>query len=148
MSLCDEVQVRYRREDGVFEDVELARLEAEDVLSGWPVREFRVYKGRRHYSGWYASSTMGRHVVYESRLELARLMLADQDPSVTRIAAQPMQLRGRDGRRVRTHIPDFLLEHQDGSLTLVDVKAPDRMAEPRTVAQFAWTATVCAAGPI
>ena len=52
------------------------------------MREFRWYRGRRHYSGWYYSSTMVRHVVYESRLELARIMLADQDPDVVGIVAQ------------------------------------------------------------
>jgi hypothetical protein len=31
-------------------------------------------------------------VVYESRLELARIMLADFDPTVVGIAAQPTQL--------------------------------------------------------
>ncbi|MET7740308.1 hypothetical protein [Streptomyces sp. NPDC005385] len=35
-----------------------------------------------HYSGDYASATTGGQVVYESRLELARLLLADFDPSV------------------------------------------------------------------
>lgn len=38
-------------------------------------------------------------VVYESRLELARIMLADFDPIVVAIAAQPLQLNGSDGSR-------------------------------------------------
>jgi len=38
-----------------------------------------------------------RPVVYESRLELARIMLADFDPAVTAVAAQPFRLIGRDG---------------------------------------------------
>jgi hypothetical protein len=36
-------------------------------------------------------------VAYESRLELARIMLADFDPAVTAIAAQPFRLAGPDG---------------------------------------------------
>ena len=51
-----------------------------DVVAGLPVREFRSYKGRQHYSGWYWSATLNGLVVYESRLELARIMLADFDP--------------------------------------------------------------------
>ncbi|MEO3930464.1 hypothetical protein ABGB07_42440 [Micromonosporaceae bacterium B7E4] len=39
-------------------------------------------------------------VVYESRLELARIMLADFDRSVVAIAAQPLQLTSRYGDRV------------------------------------------------
>ncbi|MFD9069113.1 hypothetical protein [Streptomyces lasiicapitis] len=35
-----------------------------------------------HYSGDYASATTGGQVVCESRLELARLLPADFDPSV------------------------------------------------------------------
>jgi hypothetical protein len=37
---------------------------------------------------------MGGLVAYESRLELARVMLADQDRDVVAIAAQPFQLAG------------------------------------------------------
>jgi hypothetical protein len=37
-------------------------------------------------------------VVYESRLELARITLADFDPAVTGMAAQPFLLAGGDRR--------------------------------------------------
>jgi len=66
----------------------------DDLVAGLPVREFRWYRGKRHYSGWYWSSTMGGLVAYESRLEWARVMLADQDRDVVAIAAQPFQLAG------------------------------------------------------
>jgi hypothetical protein len=64
-------------------DTTLDRLCADEVIAGLPVREFRWYKGRRHYSGWYWCATGQRLVAYESRLELARIMLADFDPAVT-----------------------------------------------------------------
>ena len=41
-------------------------------------------------SNW--SATEGRHVIYESRLELARLLFADFDRSVHRICEQPFLL--------------------------------------------------------
>ena len=41
-------------------------------------------------SNW--SATEGRHVIYESRLELARLLFADFDRSVHRICAPPFLL--------------------------------------------------------
>ena len=107
-----------------------------EVVAGLPVREFRWYKGRQHYSGWYWSATMNGHVVYESRLELARIMLADFDPAVTGMAAQPFQLTGPDGGRDRRHVPDLLLAGGDGAVTVVDVKAASRLRDPEVRAQF------------
>jgi hypothetical protein len=68
------VGVAYRAGHGGTVDTSLDRVAAEDVLAGLPVREFRCYKGRRHYSGWYWSATGGRLVAYASRRELARIM--------------------------------------------------------------------------
>jgi hypothetical protein len=133
------VRLRYRRADGKFADTTLERVVVDDLVAGLPVREFRWYKGRRHYSGWYRSSTMGRLVAYESRLELARVMLADQDRDVVAIAAQPFQLTGPDEGRVRRHVPDFLLVSRAGAVTVVDVKAADKLAEPSVREAFAWT---------
>ncbi|WP_228794268.1 MULTISPECIES: TnsA-like heteromeric transposase endonuclease subunit [Nocardia] len=138
------VSVRYRRDDGMFADTTMGRVPWSEVLAGMPVREFRAWRGCRHYSGWYWSSTTGAHVVYESRLELARILLADRDGDVVAIAAQPMLLEGADGCRVRRHVPDLLLGHRDGSLTVVDVKAAARLSDPAVVAQFAWTRRLCA----
>jgi hypothetical protein len=136
--------VRYRRADGGFSDMTLDRISAADVVRGLPAREFRWYKGRLHYSGWYWYATLARLVVYESRLELARIMLADFDPGVAGLAAQPFLLTGADGTRVRRHVPDLLLMSADGGVTVVDVKAPSRLADPAVKAQFAWTRRVCA----
>jgi hypothetical protein len=139
----DVVAVRYRCGDGKFVDTLMDRLQFGDVLAGLPVREFRAYRGRRHYSGWYWSATTGRHVVYESRLELARILLADQDPNVVAIAAQPLLLEGFDGVRVRRHVPDLLLGTAGGGVLLVDVKAASRLADPVVAEQFAWMRRVC-----
>jgi hypothetical protein len=132
------VRLRYRRADGEFADTTLERVAVEDVVAGLPVREFRSYRGRRHYSGWYWSSTMGRLVAYESRLELARVMLADHDQDVVGIAAQPFWLTGSDGGHRRRHVPDFLLVDRAGGVTVVDVKAPPKLTEPAVVAVFTW----------
>jgi hypothetical protein len=84
-------------------------------------------------------------VAYESRLELARIMLADFDPAVTGLAAQPFQLTGPDGGRDRRHVPDLLLVAGDGAVTVVDVKAASRLRDPQVRAQFSWTRAVAAA---
>jgi hypothetical protein len=134
-----DVQLRYRRADGEFADTTLERAVVDDLVAGLPVREFRWYRGRRHYSGWYWSSTTGRLVAYESRLELARVMLADQDRDVVAIAAQPFQLTGLDGGRIRRHVPDFLLVNGAGAVTVVDVKPAATVTDPLVMAVFAWT---------
>ena len=70
---------------------------------GGAVADVPLAQGQRHYSGTYWSATMGDHVIYESRLELARLLFADFDPSVRRIVAQPFLLKAEvEGRCVST----------------------------------------------
>src|SRR6266498_2552741 len=69
----------------------------------------------------YWSATNHGHVIYESRLELARLLFADFDASVRRIAAQPFLLTLRTGGVVRKHIPEYLLLDDAGPVH-VDVK--------------------------
>ena len=91
-----------------------------------PWRTFRWRDGQRHYSGTYWSATNRDHVIYESRLELARLMLADYDATVRQLIAQPFLLRARVNRRIRRHVPDFLLL-TDTVPTVVDVKPLQRL---------------------
>lgn len=131
--------MQYRRADGEFAETTLDLLVPDEVIGGLPVREFRWYQGRRHYSGWYWSSTTGRHIAYESRLELARIMLADFDPAVSGLAAQPFELTGPDGGTDRRHVPDLLLVTPGGAVTVVDVKPASRLEDPKVRAQFAWT---------
>jgi hypothetical protein len=131
--------VRYRDRTGEFSESPLDRVSAEVLLTSMPVREFRWFKGRRFYSGWYWSATMRRLVAYESRLELARILLADFDPTVVAIAAQPFQLLGLDAGRSRSHVPDLLLQNRSGLVTVVDVKPEHRLARPEVQAVFRWT---------
>jgi hypothetical protein len=131
--------VKYRRVDGEFVDTTLDRVVVDELAGGLPVREFRWYKGRRHYSGWYWSATVERLVAYESRLELARIMLADHDREVVAIAAQPFQVIGQCAGRVRRHVPDLLLVGRDGGVRVVDVKAPSKVDDPTVAELFVWT---------
>ncbi|MGI8309064.1 TnsA-like heteromeric transposase endonuclease subunit [Saccharopolyspora hattusasensis] len=103
-----------------------------------PWRTFRWYRGQRHYSGTYWSATEKNHVVYESRLELARLLLADFDTSVRGIVAQPILLKSMVSGRERKHVPDFLLFTDDVPV-VVDVKPRHRAARPENVFTFDWT---------
>ncbi|WP_457135597.1 TnsA-like heteromeric transposase endonuclease subunit [Mycobacteroides abscessus] len=114
-------------------------LATTDLLSvALPWRTFRWHRGQRHYSGTYWSSTESAHVVYESRLELARLLYADFDPAVRRIVAQPFLLTARVDRRVRRHVPDFLLLDGQGPV-VVDVKPLARLSDPKFTFTLDWT---------
>lgn len=123
----------------------LSNTDARHVLKGVPVREFPAYQGRRNYSGHFWSATNRDHVVYESLLELSWLWIADFDPSVTRIAAQPMRWQGMDADRVRVRIPDFMCQVRHDTVRVVDVKPASMLARPEVVESLGWTRDVCAA---
>src|SRR6516164_6546571 len=98
-----------RLADGSSADgLDWTRVSAERLRSASPWRTFRWYKGQRHFSGSYWSATMSDHVIYESRLELARLLYADFDRAVQSISAQPFLLKAQIAGQVRRHVPDFL----------------------------------------
>jgi hypothetical protein len=103
-----------------------------------PWRTFRWYFGQRHYSGTYWSATDRDHVIYESRLELGNLLLADFDRTVHHIVAQPFLLRAAVDGQMRSHIPDYLWE-TDGGPVVVDVVRAERMIHPRILLLCAWT---------
>ncbi|MGP3964622.1 TnsA-like heteromeric transposase endonuclease subunit [Nonomuraea sp. 3N208] len=112
-----------------------------DLLGAGPWRVFRWHRGQRHYSGSYWSATESSHVIYESRLELARLLFADFDPSVSRIVAQPFLMTAHVDGAGRRHIPDFLLMTESGPL-VVDGKPTRQLAQPEVAFSFAWAKTV------
>ncbi len=82
--------VSYRRADDLSEVVrEWTAAGADELAGAAPWRTFRWRRGQKHYSGTYWSSTAESHVIYESRLELSRLLFADFDTRVRHIVAQP-----------------------------------------------------------
>jgi hypothetical protein len=107
--------------DGIVLDVPLDTVAAGLFGGVLPWRTFRWHYGQRHYSGSYWADTTSSHVIYESRLELARLLLADFAKSVKHIVVQPFMMRVQWGESVRRHIPDYLLLTDDGPV-VVDVK--------------------------
>lgn len=103
-----------------------------------PWRTFRWWYGQRHYSGKYWSATMRKHVIYESRLELARLIYADYDRKVTSIEAQPFLIEAEVNGQPRRHVPDFLLHTLTGPI-VVDVKPLDRINDDKVAHTLGWT---------
>lgn len=130
--------VSFRTESGVAEDKSWTVIDSAVLSNTVPWRKFRWYKGQRHYSGVYWSATMRDHVVYESRLELSRLIFADFDQAVQRILAQPFLLKAKVDGKVRKHIPDYFLATDHGPV-VVDVKPEHLLAEPTVAYTFAWT---------
>ncbi|WP_248870937.1 TnsA-like heteromeric transposase endonuclease subunit [Streptomyces sp. HNA39] len=120
-------------EDRTWDSVPTSLLEA-----ALPWRTFRWHKGQKHYSGTYWSSTVCDHVIYESRLELGRLLLADFDHSVRGIVAQPFLLKTVLEGKTRKHIPDYLLVTDEVPL-VVDVKPIHQLAKPEVAFTFDWT---------
>ena len=108
------------------------------VCAAQPWRTFRWYHGQRHYSGEYWSATEQRHVSYESRLELARLLFADFERSISRILAQPFLLTVAIDGRLRRHAPDYLLLSSRGPL-VVDVKPRRQLDDDRVSQTLEWT---------
>src|SRR6266536_836520 len=113
--------VSVRRADQVVEDHPWSGAGVDLLAAAVPWRTFRWHDGQRHFSGTYWCSTQRDHVIYESRLELAVLLLADFDPSVTGVFAQPFLLRAEAVGVARKHIPDYLLLTGTGPV-VVDVK--------------------------
>jgi hypothetical protein len=122
-------------------EAELAPVGALEVLSSGevaPWRQFRWHRGQAHYSGLYWSATTGDHVAYESRLELARLLLADFAPQVGWIVAQPFVVEATMAGKLRRHVPDFVLIEGSRTVTVVNVKPADRIGDPKVTATFEW----------
>lgn len=126
------------RDGQAVRDRPLRQVTASLVVTAAPWPTARSARGQAHYPGWYWSATSGCHVIYESRLELARLLLADFDPDVVAVAAQPFLLRAPVGRRVRRHVLDFLLLHASQTVQVVNVKPAARLADPAVAEALAW----------
>lgn len=134
-----EPSITIRDETGELREMPLSEVTPTSLRRAQPYRTFRWYLGQRHYSGSYWAATESAHVIYESRLELARLLMADFDNSVTRIVAQPFLLRAKIGGAVRRHVPDYWLLTTDGPPVVVDVKPAKRISDPIVQTTFEWT---------
>lgn len=134
--------MRWRRRDGRVGEADSRVVSMAGLRDAVMWRRFRWRRGQKHHPGWYWSVTTQAHVGYESRLELARLMLLDFDPAVVWVSSQPFLIEGRDGSRTRRHVPDYLVEHVDESVVVVDVKPAQMLARPEVAEALAWSQDV------
>ncbi|NYE95876.1 hypothetical protein FHU41_002126 [Psychromicrobium silvestre] len=138
------VQFEYRDSTGTAVGVSAAEVIGADILRGSPVRRPSSYVGQRHYPGIFWSATTRTQLLYESLLEESFLWVADFDSAITGIASQPFRLRGQFLGRMRSHVPDFLLQTVEGRFRVVDVKPEDKLDRPEVAEIFEWTSRVCA----
>lgn len=139
----EEAELRFLTAGG-WVSATLGKVDAAAVVIGRPARSFPTCKGQRNYPGLLWTATTGTLVGYESLLERDRLWLADFDPAVRGICGQPFWLTGRDGSTLRHHVPDFLLQLDNGSYLIVDVKPAALLDEPTVAKVLSWTGRLCA----
>lgn len=87
---------------------------------------FRRRYGQKHYSGTYWSSTMRTHLIYESLLELTRLLYADFARDIRAALPSPFLITAVVDAKVRRHVPDLLIL-REGSLVPLVVDEPFRV---------------------
>lgn len=132
------VLVSLRTADGSRLSRPLWEVRGRQVVEAVPWRAARSARGQKHFPGFFWSATMSGHVIYESRLELARLLLADYDRDVVAIAAQPFLIQAQVNGKARRHVPDFLLLHADATVRVVNVKPASRLTDPEVTEALAW----------
>ncbi|MFG2059375.1 TnsA-like heteromeric transposase endonuclease subunit [Micromonospora sp. NPDC048930] len=139
---ADEFMIGFVGVDGRMRCEPLARcggVRFEDVA---PARAFPMFKGQRNFPGRWWSSTVGRHVGFESWLERDQVMLLDFDPAVVGIASQPFWLSWPVAGGVRRHLPDYFVRVEDGTGLVIDVR-PDERVKAGDAEAFAVTAAAC-----
>ncbi len=132
----------FRDTTGSVSRIALDQARPSVLQEAQPLRSFRSRRGQPHYSGIYWCATTKSHVPYESRLELARLLLADFDPKTDAIVSQPFLLEATvDGKATR-HVPDFFLVDSGGLATVVNVKPPHRLSDPAVAEALGWANSI------
>ncbi len=86
-------------------------------------------------NGRFHSRKMDSNIVWESPIELAFLLRAELDPTVTAIYAQALEVTWDDGQRSRLHYPDFVICR--GGAEVHEAKADKQAASEKVVSRTA-----------
>ena len=98
---------------------EAAGFRFEDCL---PCRPPIEHPDQSYVVGKYFHAGLGVLVDYESWLERTFLLECDFHGIAAAVLSQPMKLHWSTSGRGRSHIPDFFIRRDDGSVLLVDVR--------------------------
>ena len=131
----------FKTADGEQRSLAASAAVPSELYTARPMRVFRWYAGQRHYSGEYWSVTEDDFVPHESRLEKSAAMIADFDPRVHRILAQPFLLQANINGKWRRHTLDYLLATDAGPV-VVDVVRAERLTHEKYQLLIAWTRRV------
>ena len=114
---------------------DLGAITAEDFVLGHPTRDYSRRKTQQHKPVAIWTHTTQGHVHCESRLEREFVLLADFDPRVMHISAQPFTALWPNGSPLKKHTPDFAVLSPGLPPIAVDVKTPAAAAKPANVAR-------------
>ncbi len=98
------------------------------AVSADPVRKVHTRARRRNTSLIHSTLPLGMRVA-ESQSEVLFLKVAQFDPGVSCIRAQPCTLRVPENGRIRRRTPDFAVMY-DGEPELVEVKQDEECRDP------------------
>jgi hypothetical protein len=131
----ESVRISVRAADGNSEDgLDWSKVSAELLKSASPWRTFRQYKGA---APLLRLVLIRDHVIYDSRLEPARLLHADFDPAAQSISGAAFSAQGSGRGQPRRHVPDFLLVTDDGPI-VADVKPRRYLSKEKIASTLAW----------
>lgn len=112
------------------------------VISTVPLRKV-VTRGGVRVNGKFASRKMGRCLPWESQIERDFLILAEIDPTISAIYAQPVRILYMTDGCKASYVPDFAIVGAFGT-EIHEVKPDAEAAKLEMQAKFGAAATVCA----
>lgn len=117
------------------------REKLRDARPDMPVRKPPKYDGQLNYHGHYWHAGAGTLIWHESMAEYAMLMLLDHQRTIRHVWPQPFVITFGGG--VKQHVPDYLIEDDQGRRALLNMHAEALMTEANEFS-FARTGEACA----
>jgi hypothetical protein len=106
-----------------------------DLVGSHPVRDYSRHRGQKNKPIAFFSRTTGDLINCESRLERSFALVADFNPDVVHIAAQPCAIQFPVGDELRVHTMDFVVLALGRIPIAVDVKTAKEAADPKWIAR-------------
>jgi hypothetical protein len=85
----------------------------------------------------------GKHVQYESRLEMMILKTVDHERKIRAAVSQPLEFSFTHDGKKRRHVPDFLFSLEERGALLLNVTERRRLTVDRNRINFELCAAVC-----
>lgn len=96
------------------------------------IKKRKRRRKKRYHTGVHVSTKTGQHCKYRSGWELSYLKWLDAHAAVTTFGYESVKIpyvsNIRSGK-LRNYLPDFLIEFNDGSKQLVEIKPKRKVAQ-------------------